>query len=87
MVTKVEVFNNDTNEYETFQLVSDGELEFKDDESEELTDSDIYKINLWLFVKNKFNISDGAWHEIATKANNVVKICSMKKRISKLNSM
>lgn len=69
IATKVEVFNCDTNQYEMFELVSDGELKFKGNESHELTDSDIDDVNMWLYLKDKFNIADEAWHEIVVKAN------------------
>lgn len=39
-----------------------------------------------MYLKDKFNISNEAWHELAMKANDVPKMYGMKKRISQLNS-
>ena len=41
---------------------------------------------MWLYLKDKFNISNEAWHEIAMKANGVPNTYSIKKRIKELNS-
>ena len=65
IATKVEVLNSDTNQYETFNLVVDGELDFAENDPEVLTDDDLDNINMWLYLKDKFNISDEAWREIA----------------------
>lgn len=35
--------------------------------SKTLTSNDIDDINLWLYIKDKFNISDQAWKELAIK--------------------
>ena len=89
VATKVEVFNCDTNEYETFELLpSNGELEFnKENEPKELTDGDIDDINMWLYLKDKFNLSDDAWHEIAMKAKDLPRLYGLKKRMAELNKM
>ena len=65
IATKVEVLNSDTNQYETFNLVDDGELDFTENDPEVLTDDALDNINMWLYLKDKFNISDEAWREIA----------------------
>ncbi|CAH3146900.1 unnamed protein product [Pocillopora meandrina] len=41
---------------------------------------------MWLYLKDKFMISNEAWHEIAIKANDLPNIYSIKKRINELNS-
>ena len=41
---------------------------------------------MWLYLKDKFNISNEAWHEIAMKASGVPNTYSIKKRIKELNS-
>ena len=41
---------------------------------------------MWLHLKDKFNISNEAWHEIAMTANGVPDTYSIKKRINELNS-
>lgn len=68
----MEIFNNDTEQYETISLVEDGEFQLLETEPKELTDNDIDDINMWVYLKDKFNISNDAWHELALN----VKTCS-----------
>ena len=64
VATKVDLLNSATNQYETFNLVDDGELDFTENDPEVLTDDDLDNINMWLYLKDKFNISDVARPEI-----------------------
>lgn len=48
----------------------------------ELTNDDLDNINMWLYLKDKFNISNEAWHEIAMAANGVPNTYSIKKQIN-----
>lgn len=68
----------DTNQYETFNLVGEGELTFTESDPKELTNDDLDNINMWLYLKDKFNISKEAWHEISMKANGVPNTYSIK---------
>ena len=78
--------NAETNQYETFNLV-EGEngLEFTESETRELTNDDLDNINMWLYLKDKFNISNEAWHEISMKAVDVPSKHAIGKRIKELN--
>ena len=69
--TKIEVLNTDNNQHETFNLVEEGELSFTESDPKELTNDDLDNINVGLYLKDKFNISHEALHEIAIKANDV----------------
>ena len=65
VATKVEVLNEDTQSYEAFSpLDGDSELELTG-EQEKLDDQDIENINLMLYIKERFNISDMPWHELS----------------------
>ena len=86
IATKIEVLNSETNQYETFNLVGEGELPFTESDPKALDNDDIDNINMWLYLKDKFNISNEAWHEIAIKANGLPNTYSIKKRINELNS-
>lgn len=86
IATKIEVLNTDTNQYETFNLVGEGELTFTESDPKELTNDDLDNINMCLYLKDKFNNSNEAWHEIAKKANGVPNTYSIKKRIKEVNS-
>ena len=80
------MLNTDTNQYETFNLVGEGELTLTVSDPKELTYNDLDNINMWLYLKDKFNISNEAWHEISMKANGVPKTYATKKRIIEINS-
>ncbi|CAH3115767.1 unnamed protein product, partial [Pocillopora meandrina] len=80
------VLKTETNQYETFNLVGEGELPFTESGPKALNNDDIDNINMWLYLKDKFIISNEAWHEIAIKANDPPNIYSIKKRINELNS-
>ena len=71
IATKVEVFNNDTQQYETISLVEEGELQLLETEPRELTDNDIDDINMWVYLKDKLNICNEAWHELAMKCKDM----------------
>ena len=79
IATKIEVLNTDTNQYETFNLFGEGELTCTVSDPKELTNDDLDNINMWLYLKDKFNISNEAWHEIAMKANGVPNTYCIKK--------
>ena len=70
IATKVEVFNNDTQQYETISLVEEGELQLLETEPK-LTDNNIDDICMWVYLKDKFNISNEAWHELTMKCKNM----------------
>lgn len=86
IATKIKVLNTDTNQYETFNLVGEGELTLTESDPKELTNDDLDNINMWLYLKDKFNISNETWHEISMKANGVPNAYSINKRINEINS-
>ena len=51
----------------------------------ELTDGDLDNINMWLYLKDKFHISNEIWHEIAMKAKGVPNTNRICKQINELN--
>ena len=67
IATKVEIFNGKTQQYETFSLIDQNELLLKENDSTELTDENLDDINMWIYIKDEFNISNEAWYELATK--------------------
>ena len=56
------------NAYETISLVEEGELQLLEIEPKE---QDIDDINMWVYLEDKFNISNEAWHELAMKCKNM----------------
>ena len=67
IATKVEIFNAETQEYDTLQLIDENELPFTETNPKTLNSDDIDDINLWIYIKDKYNISDQAWRELAMK--------------------
>ena len=85
IATRVEVFNEDTQTYETFHLLDEeSELQLTD-EQEQVTDQDIDNINLLLCIKERFNISDLAWHELSVKLKEMPNLFSLEKRTEARN--
>ena len=60
VATKIEVLNTETDEYETFNLVGEGELPFTESDPKALNNEDIDNINMWLYLKDKFINSNEA---------------------------
>ena len=59
-------------------MAEEGELQLLETEPKELTDNDIDHINMWVHLKDKFNISNEAWHDLAMKCKDMptrYKIC------------
>ena len=87
IATKVEIFNNETQQHETISLVEEGELQLHpSSEPKEVTDSDLDDINMWVYIKDKFNISNEAWHELAMKCKDMPTKYKLNKHLSELNS-
>ena len=86
VATKVEVYNEDTGKHETFSLLEEGELPFTENEEKEMTDEELDDLNMWMYLKDKFNISNEAWREFSVKAKDVPTLSRMTKRINELNS-
>jgi len=63
VATKVEVFNEETSQLETLRLLEKGKLPFFDDTEKEMTDKELNDLNMWMYMKDKFNISNEAWRE------------------------
>ena len=43
-------------------------------------------VNLWIYVKDKFNISNEAWHELSMKSKSIPNMYSIKQKVKLLNS-
>ena len=74
IATKVEILNAETQEYDTHQLIDENELPFTESNPKTLNSDDIDDSNLWIYIKDKYNISDHdqAWRELAMKC----KLCN-----------
>ena len=85
IATKVEIFNTETQQYDTLQLIDENELPFTESNPKTLSSDDIDDINLWIYIKDKY-ISDQAWKELAMKATDMPNAYRIKKNIAQLNA-
>ena len=85
VATKVEVFNENTHEYETITLVDEENIHHSS-QTEVLTDQDIDEINLLLYSKERFNVSNEAYHELSMICKDLPRSWKVQERIKALNS-
>ncbi|KAL9970448.1 hypothetical protein ACROYT_G022824 [Oculina patagonica] len=81
----VEVFNENTNEYETITLVDEENIR-PSSQTEVLTDEDIDEIHLLLYSKERFNVSNEAYHELSMICKDLPRSWKVHERIKALNS-
>ena len=62
------VKNTDTEQYDTFTLIDEEQTELSETEANEIIDIQDDDINYWIYIKDKFNISNDAWHEMALRS-------------------
>ena len=65
--SKIELYNEDTGVADSFTFTDNDE--FVVAEAGEITEDELNNLNMWLNIKDKFNISHEAWHEIAMKSD------------------
>lgn len=76
----------DANNYETFSLIDDEELEHFDCSTKEISDDDMDNLNMWLYLKDKFQISNEARGELSRSAKEVPNLYKMTKQMKELSS-
>jgi len=86
IATKIELWNENNQQYETINLVEEEELQLTENEPQQLTDDDLDHINLWIYIKDKFHISNEAWHELAMKTKDIPNNYKISKQIKELNA-
>ena len=50
-----------------------------------MTDKELDDLNMWMYLKDKFNISNEAWREFSVKTNDIPKLSQITKRLNELN--
>ena len=81
----MEIFNTETQQYDTLQVIDENELPFTESNPKTLSSDDIDDINLWIYIKDKY-ISDQAWKELAMKATDMPNAYNIKKNIAQLKA-
>jgi hypothetical protein len=85
VATKVEIFNENKQEYETIDLVNDEQISTSS-HTETLTNKEIDEINLLLYTKERFNLSIDAYHELSMTCKELPRSWKIQERIKALNS-
>ena len=67
-------------------MIDQNELPLKDNDSTELTDENLGDINMWIYIKGRFNISNEAWHELATKTKQMPNNYKKEKKLKDFNA-
>ena len=67
-------------------FIDENELPFTERNPKTLNSDEIDDINLWIYIKDKYNISDQAWKELAIKATDMPNAYRIKKNITDLNA-
>ena len=67
-------------------FIDENELPFTESNPKTLNSDEIDDINLWIYIKDKYNISDQAWKELAMKATDMPNAYRIKKNITDLNA-
>ena len=68
VASKVEVFNDDTEQYKTFDLIDKDHMPPSGSDYSDLTDAQVNDMKYWIYIKHKFNISNEACHKMARKS-------------------
>ncbi|KAJ7391497.1 hypothetical protein OS493_018546 [Desmophyllum pertusum] len=74
-----------THEYETLTLVDEENIK-DSSQTETLTDEDIDQINLLLYTKERFNVSNEAYHELSMICKDLPRSWKVRERIKAINS-
>ena len=83
VATKLEILNENTHKYETLTLVEENIQ--TSSPTEELTDEDINEINLLLDTKERFNISNEAYHELTMIGKHLTRSWKIQDRVKEMN--
>lgn len=85
--SKIELFNYDTGDVESFDLLDNDttELLLPNTGETKVPKNEIDDMNMWLYVKDKFNISNEAWTELSMKSDDQPCLYKIIKHMQKLN--
>lgn len=65
--------------------MEDGEFLLLDLELKEVIDRDLDDINMWIYIKDKFNIFNEVWYELVMKCKDMLIKYKIVKYINELN--
>lgn len=79
--SKVELYNKSTGEVECFSFIEDD----VNGNEKEMSAEEVNDLNTWLYLKDRFNISNEAWHEISMKSDESPCLNRIIKHMNKIN--
>ena len=82
----VEVRNTSTGKVEKIELGHDELDELFGSEKEQITEEDIDVLNMMLLIKDQYNVSTTAYHEMSEVCKSLPRSYKLKQRIKELNS-
>ena len=85
VATKLEVYNYETNSYEILNLSEGCEIDSELEKKEVLDKKDSDELNMMLYVKKKFGISNQAYYDMSMVCNSMPRSWKIKDRIKQLN--
>lgn len=74
VVIKVDVFNEDIGKLEIFSFFEEGEFFFIDNIEKEMIDKELDDFNMWMYLKDNFNIFNEVWCEFLVKVKDMLKL-------------
>ena len=83
--TKLELYNEMTDTYETMDLVANEYCKVPQ-KIERITSSDLDDVHMLLFIKDRFNISNSAYHELPLTCSHLPRGSSLIQRMADINA-
>ena len=83
--SRVALYNQDTGEVEHFVFIEDKELSPTGRDEVQMGESEVDDLNMWLYWKDKFNISNQAWHELSIKLDGPPSLNKLTRHMKELN--
>lgn len=83
--SRIELYNHHTGKVESFSFIDNNELPSEDRNDKEISEAKIDQMNMWLYLKDKFNLSNEPWHEISIASDGPPSLNKIIKHTNKLN--
>ena len=84
--SRVELCNVDTGEVESVSFDEENQEGDENEEGKEMEETEVHNLNMWVYLKDRFNISNEAWHELAMNAEEPPCLNKLIKYMNKLNT-
>ena len=85
VATKVEIYNYDSQSYDVLDLSEGCDIDMNVDNTV-LDKNDLDELNLMLYVKEKFGVSNQAYHEMSIACKSLPRSWKLKDRVKEMNN-